>query len=299
MSPTGRCSETARTGCSVAKATVQRLRGGSDSPLSADLGRPESRPHLRRQSTDEARRQLAGLSPRPAAIPWRPPTPSRGRTAAAIHGSLASAYPAAVGSPACAAASDRLSARYSAATDGSAVNQSRNSKAQRHPAESLTLKWRLRLRPGSAFRAAVCASHAGPRRPGAGCPGRTRPRPGTRPPSAPAPESSAVCRSGTVSCRSMTSLAGIPGSRSSRCDPPWPHPQPGTPWPPAGGRRPATADPGRPTEAPTAAPAGRRERCPRTAGSGNATGRRPRPPAAPGHRCCPAAHRTAPRARRR
>src|ERR1700712_5190744 len=35
MSPTGRCSETARTGCSVANATIRRLRGSTDSgPLS-------------------------------------------------------------------------------------------------------------------------------------------------------------------------------------------------------------------------------------------------------------------------
>ena len=79
MSPTGRCSETARTGCSVANATNQRLRGRSDSPFRR---RNRRTPKQAVTCADVDPRYPSGASgchPVAAAhaIPRRTPPPSR------------------------------------------------------------------------------------------------------------------------------------------------------------------------------------------------------------------------------
>ena len=218
------------TGCSVAKATRQRLRGGSDSPLLARItpAQPGSGDH-------------------PVALAQARP---RSYTAA-NHGSFPSAYWAAVASSACSSATDRFTARYSCATAGSAVSQSRNNNAQRQFGASLTLTWRLTLWPGSALPCNRLRQGSGSAPSGCGvsCSNRRKSR---------KPGRGQGCRQlvgdlpgwARSAADPVRPWPASPGSRWNRCDPPARPARRGTPWRQVVGRRPPTAADGRPAAGP-------------------------------------------------
>ena len=152
MSPTGRCSDTARTGCSVANATDPRYAGAPTVPV--DAGPPAG----------ESWHRTSRLRVRPRPPPGGRPRPLEPRLLGLRHtvrrsASVGELPPANVG---------RFTSRYSSRTAGSSRSQSRNSNAHRHPRRSLTLRWRLTRRPGSALPWNRLFQPAGSDRPG-GC----------------------------------------------------------------------------------------------------------------------------------
>ncbi len=193
MSPTGRCSETAMTGCSVANATRQRLRGGSDSPPVTGITAGQR------------------LRPGPATSPLPAPRPGHGDTRRGQPRLLRQGVPVAGG--VCSVDGDHRSLdrqvlrSHRRFGDQPVTEDQRPSPARRIPHPHVEVETLSRI--------GVCVEPLQPEVGSAptGC-GVSCSTPGCRGKPAAArmgSSSSAVCRSGTVSCRSITFFAAIPG----------------------------------------------------------------------------------------